>query len=217
MARVGRLLAVGLLIGVAAACGPIYETSYEFRAPRSPEGRVCTSQCLNWQQNCTHSCQRDEERCKDREREDARREYRRYVDEKRRAGQKVTKTESSFYDGYGCARSSCRDDCDSMYRQCFVNCGGSVVPNTVCTAFCDKAGPGASPPPMSPERDRFDGKRSSSGLCHPGRRVEVLWEGDWYPARVLEETGPGRCYIHYEGYGSDDDEEVSPRRMRPAS
>lgn len=55
-------------------------------------------------------------------------------------------------------------------------------------------------------------------LCRPGAAVQVLWEGDWYAARV---KGPvrkdGRCPVHYDGYGAEDDEAVTPDRLRAAS
>ncbi|WP_051341443.1 serine hydrolase [Azospirillum halopraeferens] len=56
---------------------------------------------------------------------------------------------------------------------------------------------------------------SGTPLCRPGRAVEVLWEGDWYPARVRGEPDRnGACPVRYDGYGSEDDESVPPKRLR---
>ena len=43
--------------------------------------------------------------------------------------------------------------------------------------------------------------------------VEVEWNGQWYPAEVLQ-TKDGKHFIHYTGYGSNWDEWVSPERVR---
>jgi hypothetical protein len=48
-----------------------------------------------------------------------------------------------------------------------------------------------------------------------GTKVEVQWEGDWWPAKVLEEKG-GSHLIRYDGYGSEWDEWAPPERLRPA-
>ena len=53
-----------------------------------------------------------------------------------------------------------------------------------------------------------------SALCVPGALVEALSEGAWYPAVVLDPLRDGRCFVHYEGYGSDDDEAMGPGSIR---
>ena len=47
-----------------------------------------------------------------------------------------------------------------------------------------------------------------------GRRVEVEWEGKWWPAQVIALEG-GRSKIHYAGYDVSWDEWVTPERIRP--
>lgn len=59
---------------------------------------------------------------------------------------------------------------------------------------------------------------SAAALCVKGRAVSVLYGGEWYPAKVLD--GPdrmGTCLVSYDGYGSNWDEWVNARRMRPAA
>lgn len=47
-----------------------------------------------------------------------------------------------------------------------------------------------------------------------GARVEVSWKRQWYPATVLEARS-GIHRIHYDDYGSDWDEWVPSKRIRP--
>ncbi|KIL98725.1 hypothetical protein CCC_02175 [Paramagnetospirillum magnetotacticum MS-1] len=53
-----------------------------------------------------------------------------------------------------------------------------------------------------------------SSVCVPGATVEALSEGGWYPAVVLDPLRDGRCFVHYEGYGADDDEALPPNAIR---
>ncbi len=56
----------------------------------------------------------------------------------------------------------------------------------------------------------------ASTLCAKGRAVNVLYGGQWYPAKVVD--GPdnmGSCLVSYDGYGSNWDEWVNAARMRP--
>jgi hypothetical protein len=46
-----------------------------------------------------------------------------------------------------------------------------------------------------------------------GAKVEVLWGGRWYPAKVLKVESE-KYYIHYEGWDSSWDEWVKPERVR---
>lgn len=49
----------------------------------------------------------------------------------------------------------------------------------------------------------------------PGTRVEVDWQGEWYPAEVL--TGRyGMHLIHYDGFEDFWDEWVAPKRLKVA-
>lgn len=47
-------------------------------------------------------------------------------------------------------------------------------------------------------------------------RVEVEWQGDWYPAVVLENRG-AKYKIHYVGYGAEWDEWIDAARLRRSS
>ncbi|MEY3775911.1 MAG: hypothetical protein RLZZ129_2691 [Verrucomicrobiota bacterium] len=47
-----------------------------------------------------------------------------------------------------------------------------------------------------------------------GSKVEVQWNGRWFPATIKSVAGSGRWRISYDGYGSQWDEEVGPDRLR---
>jgi hypothetical protein len=66
----------------------------------------------------------------------------------------------------------------------------------------------ASPPSSDMPRN------TSSSVCVPGALIEALSEGGWYPAVVLDPLRDGRCFVHYENYGSDDDEALPPKSIR---
>jgi len=53
-------------------------------------------------------------------------------------------------------------------------------------------------------------KRANS---RTGERVEVEWEGDWYPATILEVRG-SKYKIHYLGYDTEWDEWIDATRLR---
>ncbi|MBI2768838.1 MAG: RNA-binding protein [Burkholderiales bacterium] len=54
-------------------------------------------------------------------------------------------------------------------------------------------------------------------VCSVGDQAQVFWKGQWYGARVtrVNETQT-RCFIRYDGYGSEWDEWVSSERIRVA-
>jgi hypothetical protein len=71
----------------------------------------------------------------------------------------------------------------------------------------------------------FDLELETGGVAKPTREppardadmkpdCEVLSEGSWYVAKILKREGKERWYIHYVGYGSDEDELVGKKRIR---
>ena len=56
---------------------------------------------------------------------------------------------------------------------------------------------------------------SAQPICAVGDKAQVLWKGSWYGARVQrtndEQT---RCFIRYDGYGSEWDEWVMGDRIK---
>lgn len=55
----------------------------------------------------------------------------------------------------------------------------------------------------------------ASPLCSVGDQAHVLWKGEWYPATVVKVNEyQTRCFIRYDGYGSQWDEWVGAERYR---
>ena len=54
-----------------------------------------------------------------------------------------------------------------------------------------------------------------AAVCSVGDRADVKWKGTWYKANVTKvNEDQSRCFIRYEGYGSEWDEWVCPDRIR---
>lgn len=49
--------------------------------------------------------------------------------------------------------------------------------------------------------------------CMPGDTVDVLWQGEWYGASVID-ARQGSCFVTYHGYDRSWDEWVGPERYR---
>lgn len=225
-----RLLSLCLgLIALLSACGPIYETQYSMIPPTTSQGRLCVSQCQQERSLCRQTCSMSEQACRADARSRAAYEYESYVRRQSAEKKPIKKSVSDFENSYGCSSNSCQDRCESNYRDCFGGlCGGQVIANRVCTMFCDQQGaaaPNQTPmataqntvplsAPTAPLQSAPTGNDRS--LCVRGMRVEVQWKGDWYPATVTGAArADGRCPVHYEDYGSEDDEAVSLKRIRP--
>jgi hypothetical protein len=87
-----------------------------------------------------------------------------------------------------------------------VACGGSRPPVAPTVAVpVQPTGPGST-------AVATDAARGAEGRAE-GDRVDVEWQGTWWPAVLLERRG-GEWLIHYENYGSEWDEVVSEERIR---
>lgn len=110
MRRITILLAA--LTAFAAGCGPTIR--YVFTPPSSAEGRVCTSQCANAQQQCHSQQDASYQNC-ERQHDAAMRNYRACEDAK---GKQCQRPPSCY--------SPNRSDCENPYRACYTNCGGTI-------------------------------------------------------------------------------------------
>lgn len=118
---------------LAAGCGPVYSTSYEFVHPQNPD-RACFAQCLSAKSQCARleriaQLQEEEiyyERCMDEadEEENAKK--------RKRKREKCAHTSPSFGGGSSAA------GCEAEYRDCFRACGGRVIEVTECVYNCDQ-------------------------------------------------------------------------------
>lgn len=107
----GRLVSVVAALLLVAGCGPTIR--YVYTPPASPEGRVCTSQCANAQQQC-HAQQDSVYQACERQHDVAMRNYRACQDAKGKC-----EYPPSCY-------SPDRSECEGPYKQCYTNCGGTV-------------------------------------------------------------------------------------------
>lgn len=140
MGRLRGLLCAGLALIAAglAGCSPVYETVYDYTAPPSTEGKLCASKCDQISNLCVQNCQLREDRCVAEARERGARDYEDYVRDQEAAGKPIEKNLSDFTSTGGCySTTSCKRDCTTGFRQCFVGCGGSYTSREVCTAFCE--------------------------------------------------------------------------------
>jgi hypothetical protein len=47
-----------------------------------------------------------------------------------------------------------------------------------------------------------------------GKKVKVLYEGDYYPSTILKVSTDGKFLVHYDGYESSDDEWIDRSRIK---
>ena len=85
---------------------------------------------------CQQMCQIRNDSCRIQARQRALNDFEMYKIEREKEHRPVKRTVSSFEN-----TDSCNDNCgcDANYNLCFTNCGGKIIENKVCTAFCDKA------------------------------------------------------------------------------
>ena len=130
MQRLGAWLGLAWLMGLSVGCGPVYKTVYAFDPPRDAAGRRCIVQCDTQRQQCQELEALKSERCRA---------------EARIAELEYEQCQANAKDPKRCSRRYVSCDhgdiarCESAYRICYQNCGGSVRSKTVCTAHCDKA------------------------------------------------------------------------------
>lgn len=135
MKKLFLFLNLSALCFLIAACGPMYKTTYNYIPPHSNHGRMCLNQCLDIQNNCREVCNNHKDQCKAMAQRRAEADFWAYQRAQRDTHQPIMKTTSDFYNDMGC-QESCH--CNEQYNQCYINCGGQIVPTQTCVAFCDK-------------------------------------------------------------------------------
>lgn len=209
-----RTLAVAATL-LVMGCGPVYDTQYQMTPPPDPQGRMCAAQCLQTRDYCRENCRAGSHECEDRARRRARHDFDDYVRERRAKGLAIKRDLNSFVNTWECGSSSCEEGCGDSYRQCFSICGGTVNARKVCTAFCEPPPVPAAPPPAS-TKSGAAASGASRTACVRGARVQAYSEGEWYDAVVKSAPlADGRCPVHYDDYGADEDEAVAPSALRP--
>lgn len=56
--------------------------------------------------------------------------------------------------------------------------------------------------------------RLKTNAYKKGDKVQVLWNGKWFPSVILEVGNDGKFKIHYDGYGANWDEWITKDRMK---
>lgn len=126
-------IALALLFALSA-CGPIYSTNYIYVAPKSWDGRQCANECLQSQTNCHMQCNSQYQSCLNSARLAATPSYLIYVESEQKKGRIPKRTLDDFAN-YSSCQQTC--DCDNTYGQCFTNCGGKIIAQRRCIAFCN--------------------------------------------------------------------------------
>lgn len=130
-----KIIALSLCGLSLAGCGPMYQTHYSYIPPKSSNGRQCINQCLTNRSYCQSQCQTNYQSCKTSAELIAMPQYLSYVHQQNAANQPINQGIGDFAD-YSSCTTQC--GCEPTYRSCFVNCGGSVIANTQCVAFCNQ-------------------------------------------------------------------------------
>lgn len=135
-----RILLLTALMFLLSGCGPVYETHYSYIPPRTWHGRECVNQCLTQRAFCRSQCATQKQACHAEADLEALPSYLSYEHQQRKSDNPDVETVSDFADYSAC---DTRCGCGSTYRACFSNCGGTVIANTICTAFCPKTAVGS--------------------------------------------------------------------------
>jgi len=88
-----------------------------------------------------------------------------------------------------------------------------LVAATICFSLSETTMSAVAGPSSDASADPR-GNAVGGSVCAPGNLIEARSEGAWYPAVVLDPLRDGRCFVHYDGYGSDDDEALGPSDIR---
>ena len=119
---------------ILSACGPIYSTTYTYEPPQEWRGRKCVNRCLEDKSYCKVQDERLNRDCRRDEQLAAVPAYIFYVSEQKKLGKPIDRSQDSFANYSNCRTNS---GCENNYNQCYSNCGGHVITNRVCTAFCN--------------------------------------------------------------------------------
>jgi hypothetical protein len=66
-------------------------------------------------------------------------EYDDYVRDRTAQGKEIKRSPSYFrnYSSNICYTNDCSAQCDLSFNMCYENCGGKVIPQTLCVANCN--------------------------------------------------------------------------------
>lgn len=124
-------------------CGPVYQTSYDFKPPTTENGRDCANRCLNKKQECYHQCQNITAQCESRKEISNLAEA--LVDTWKKSSLSTNMPSDQPTTRYRSSQTDCKKEeqqcmsrCDNIHRLCHENCGGVVIREVTCIRNCDK-------------------------------------------------------------------------------
>ncbi len=120
-----------------AACSPVYKTDYRFTTPPDDIGKMCAVGCLDKLSACKAHCQIDQSNCKRIADLKGENRYLEYVAKQKEKGKPIKKSKSYFTSYAFCNTATCDQKCEESQRICHSSCGGNIIEERRCTAFCD--------------------------------------------------------------------------------
>jgi len=126
MIRLFMSIFFSLTLALGCASRPVYQIKYDYLAPESAEGKVCTQQCETAKTQCEATVNKEFEQ----ERLKLQQSY-----------QQCLLTQSSSRSPILCNDSSQAikhdySNCLAGYKGCFEHCGGRVEERNVCVRNC---------------------------------------------------------------------------------
>lgn len=129
------LLLIASILALAS-CGPTYQTFYDYKPMKNATSKRCANDCIALKQDCQSIALQDYNSCQTR----AEIAYQSCEDRKYFGYNK--KGEWECLENCYCFRESCSENsarCEESYKECYVNCGGTVVATTQCVSNCEEA------------------------------------------------------------------------------
>ncbi len=133
MLKLYSFFSILALCTLLTSCNPIYNSEYSYTPPKSNIAKMCTANCVQGKNACQQRCRIDTENCRLRAQQNAIFAYENYKQEQAKLNMPLMKTLKDFDKGSSCS-TSC--DCETTYRACYSECGGTVTEHKKCVAFC---------------------------------------------------------------------------------
>lgn len=122
---------ISTLVLALSACGPIYRTDYTYVPPEDSGARQCLNQCLGMQSACRARAEdraaRENADCE----QSALLNYSICLATAKTEAERNRCSSSSF-----CNKQPNLSVCEAEYRQCYQNCGGTVLSERRCVYGC---------------------------------------------------------------------------------
>lgn len=134
--KIFRLISLLLIACILAGCGPVYQTSYTYQAPKNIQAKQCIIQCQQAKTTCQSACQTSQYQCQQAAMSQARFNYEEYKSQQKLMGKPVQADLNSFYNGGDCYNTC--GQCSYNFNNCYTMCGGKVLVHKRCVAFCGK-------------------------------------------------------------------------------